>query len=91
MKEFILDDRHQIFSIFGSDCGNCRHYKNGYSCPAFPNGNIPDDLLAGLELHDAVLENQTGKIVFDGKKEREWWTQKRKEFVINNRKKFSEP
>jgi hypothetical protein len=74
---FILDDRHQIFNIYASQCAYCRHFiENGYQCSAFPlkitdgrNGHyiqsIPDDILSGESLHEAVRKGQEGNTIFE--------------------------
>jgi hypothetical protein len=45
--------------------------------------------LAGFELHDAVLENQTGKTVFETNNGKHWWSQKRKEWVIEQKERIT--
>ena len=61
---FVFDDRHEIFSLYSSQCAKCEHfvYRN-YSCLAFPKG-IPDDILSGNKTHDTVLKEQIGNTVF---------------------------
>lgn len=43
----ILDDRHEIYSIYTSSCTHCRHFNSGkYICTIYPGG-IPFDILGG--------------------------------------------
>lgn len=63
----ILDDRHEIFNLYVSQCANCVHFKNGYICPAFPNG-IPENLLEGTQQHNSLIKGQTGDYVFIDKR-----------------------
>lgn len=50
-------------------CYFCKHYNKDKinTCFAFPKG-IPIDILLLKKPHDKVLNNQTGKFVFDEKK-----------------------
>lgn len=62
-----LDDRHEVFNLYSSQCAHCKFYEYGkYSCVAFPKG-IPDDILEGKSKHDTVLENQTGETIYTPK------------------------
>lgn len=59
-----LDDRHEIFSIYESQCANCVHFVNSeYVCKAFPAG-IPNSLLTGEEKHNSLIKGQTGNTTF---------------------------
>lgn len=61
----ILDDRHEILNIYGSQCGRCKHFiQNDYYCPAYPEG-IPDGLLEGNASHDKRHPDQTGDTIFE--------------------------
>lgn len=63
----ILDDRHEIFNLFKSQCATCRHYRIfEYSCRAFPGG-IPEPILQGDKRHDAVMPGQEGDTVYSSK------------------------
>jgi len=60
----ILDDRHQDFAMYKSQCGRCKHLDSiELSCKAFPKG-VPMALLSGKISHDLVLPNQIGQSVF---------------------------
>lgn len=48
----------------GVYCLRCAHYKLGMTCPAFPDG-IPAEIVAGLEPHDSVREDQEGELTFE--------------------------
>lgn len=64
-KHTMLDHRHEIFSIYGSPCGSCKHFvEDDYYCPAYPDG-IPDRLLEGKDSHDEVRKDQTGTTVYE--------------------------
>ena len=61
---YILDDRHQVFNQYKSQCATCKHLiVGGYSCPAYPDG-IPDSLLEGDQTHNKVHSGQKGDFVF---------------------------
>lgn len=61
---FNIDDRHEIFNIYKSQCGRCKYFKEtGYSCKAYPNG-IPDELLDASQQHNEVREDQKGSTIF---------------------------
>lgn len=60
---FIIDDRHEIFNIYESQCGRCKHFEDGYSCKAYPNG-IPEELLDASQQHNEVRKDQVGDTVF---------------------------
>lgn len=61
---FVLDDRHEIFNLYRSQCATCKHYQRyKYSCSAFPKG-IPDSILEGNEKHDTVIPGQAGKFIY---------------------------
>lgn len=62
-----IDDRHEIFNIYESQCGKCKHFKSeSYSCEAYPDG-IPESLLDASERHNEVRKDQTGSTVFSPK------------------------
>lgn len=64
---FVLDDRHEIFNIYRSQCATCHHYDwDNYSCNAFPNG-IPAPILEGNEQHNTLISGQTGNDVYSAK------------------------
>ena len=64
MAGYLLDDRHQIFNIYGSQCGKCKYLQRiELSCEAFPEG-IPDKLLEGKSTHNKPIKGQTGNFVF---------------------------
>ncbi len=46
-----------------TDCIGCVHLKTDSTCPAFPDG-IPSTIYHGFQLHDMVLPEQTGDVVF---------------------------
>ena len=59
-----IDDRHEVFTIYTSQCGKCKHLNfTELSCAAFPEG-IPGKLLSGDTRHDKPIEGQTGNTVF---------------------------
>lgn len=60
---FEIDDRHEIFNIYESQCGKCKYFKERYSCIAYPNG-IPEELLDASLQHNEVRKDQIGKTVF---------------------------
>ena len=61
----ILDDRHQILNIYGSQCAVCKHFvEDDYYCSAYPDG-IPDELLDGSQKHDKTRQDQTGSTIFE--------------------------
>ncbi len=61
----ILDDRHEVFNLYGSQCAVCKHFvMNDYYCPAYPYG-IPDQLLDGSEKHNKLRPDQTGSTTFE--------------------------
>jgi len=62
-NKVILDDRHEVFNLYKSQCANCVHYKDDYSCPAFPEG-IPFDILDGSKTHDLKRSGQIGNLTF---------------------------
>lgn len=64
---YILDDRHEIFNLYKSQCATCRHYcRDKYSCAAFPTG-IPNAILAGEKQHNDIIYGQQGRIVYSAK------------------------
>ena len=70
--DYVLDDRHETFKMYGetpSQCATCKHFNSyGYYCEAFPwSSGIPDSILSGKRKHDKVLESQTGKTVYTEK------------------------
>jgi hypothetical protein len=62
--EVTLDDRHEVFSIYQSQCSYCKHFKDGYTCVAFPKA-IPDTLLSAIEKHNKPIKGQTGDTTFE--------------------------
>ncbi|MBN2747659.1 MAG: hypothetical protein JXR34_13110 [Bacteroidales bacterium] len=66
-QHFIIDDRHQIFSLYSSKCGFCQHFQKwDFYCMAFPHG-IPDKYLTGEVIHTSVDKDQIGDTVFTPK------------------------
>lgn len=62
-----IDDRHEIFNIYESQCSRCKNFNNeSYSCEAYPDG-IPENLLDASEKHDKVRKGQTGNSIFSPK------------------------
>ncbi|MDL2297440.1 hypothetical protein LJC68_09100 [Bacteroidales bacterium OttesenSCG-928-B11] len=59
---FVLDDKHEKYPPYSSQCWFCKHFGN-FECPAFPDG-IPDKYLSGKRIHDEIDENQVGYTVF---------------------------
>jgi hypothetical protein len=63
-EETVLNDRHELFKMYSSVCGKCKHLNIfNLNCPAFPKG-IPDNLLEGKIQHDKPIKGQTGDTVF---------------------------
>jgi hypothetical protein len=63
-KNFILDDRHELLSIYKSKCCKCKYFEEwDYFCLSFPNG-IPDEYLSGDKIHAKKDKNQVGDAVF---------------------------
>lgn len=61
----VLDDRHEILNIYGSQCARCKHFmENDYFCLAYPEG-IPDELLDGTDKHNSVRSDQKGNTLFE--------------------------
>lgn len=61
---FTLDDRHEIFNMYESQCARCVHFDlDNYSCPAFPRG-IPEEILSAKQTHDNSYPGQTGDTIF---------------------------
>lgn len=58
-----IDDRHEIFNMYLSQCGKCKHFKGNYTCKAYPNG-IPNELLDASKKHDKIMKGQIGDTVF---------------------------
>jgi hypothetical protein len=55
----------EIIEAETSQCTNCKHCnETEFICPAYPYG-IPDEVLRNEILHDEVLDNQFGDIVFE--------------------------
>jgi hypothetical protein len=50
------------------DCLNCKYYKGGGVCVAFPE-RIPDEIIVGLESHYKVLDGQVGDYIYEVKDE----------------------
>lgn len=66
---FVLDDRHQIFNLYKSQCATCHHYDwDNYSCQAFPDG-IPDAILRGDKQHNSVVTGQIGAFIYIHRKD----------------------
>lgn len=62
-----IDDRHELFNMYVSQCAFCKHFvDNDFYCKAFPNG-IPDAILSGKQKHDVIIKGQTGETVFTKK------------------------
>lgn len=61
-----LDDRHEIFNLYVSQCAKCTHFKEDYTCLAFPRG-IPNKLLEGSKQHNLPLKGQAGNATFKKK------------------------
>ena len=62
---YTLDDRHEVFSLYRSQCSICKHFVNGsYSCAAYPGG-IPESLLDGSNTHNKKRLGQKGDFVFE--------------------------
>lgn len=60
----ILDDKHEIFNPYKSQCYDCKHYKaDTYSCEAFPKG-ISNAILSGESKHNNVIETQVGITIY---------------------------
>lgn len=67
-----LDDRHEIYQPYSSQCGNCKLFNiDGYCCPAFPDG-IPDKLLTGERKHDSIVEGQKEEHVYNPEFNASW-------------------
>ena len=63
----VIDDRHEIFNIYGSQCSKCKHFEEwDYFCPAYQNG-IPDELLSGVQKHNKIRIDQDGSTIFEPK------------------------
>lgn len=63
----LIDDRHEILSLYTSDCAQCRLFtEKGYKCKAFPE-SIPSKILSGEVKHRKVLPTQEGKFIFTPK------------------------
>ena len=46
-------------------CSNCKHFFESEKCPAFPNGNIPDEIIFGDNDHSKPLPDQGNDIIFE--------------------------
>lgn len=63
----ILDDRHEIFNMYKSQCARCRFFtRDGYRCQAFPEG-IPEEILLGDQNHEKTYNGQKGNTLFSPK------------------------
>lgn len=61
----VLNDRHEIFKPYSSQCGRCKHLDWGkFTCCAFPSG-IPDKLLSGESEHNEPFPGQEGDCIFE--------------------------
>ena len=61
----ILDDRHEVLSIYNSQCARCKHFmEDDYYCSAYPDG-IPDRLLEGSDTHDVIQPDQVGTTLYE--------------------------
>ena len=53
-------------------CAFCVHFNRfepeGFTCKAFPKG-IPEEIIEGIERHEAVREDQEGELVFEPRKD----------------------
>ena len=59
-----FDDRSVSF---GSDCFNCKHFREwDFFCKAYPDG-IPEEILDGDVSHTEVRSDQKGNTVFEKK------------------------
>lgn len=60
-----INDRHEIWAIYSSSCIFCKHGFNmiNFTCKAFPK-EIPDEILAGKDLHHVPFKEQKNDIVF---------------------------
>jgi hypothetical protein len=67
-SDFILNDKHEIFSQYSSQCAFCSNHRGDYTCLAFPEG-IPGDLLDGSKKHNSPIPSQTGALLFQKKEE----------------------
>lgn len=66
MKDFILNDRHQYFSIYKSACTKCKWFDSeNIACPAFKE--IPEEILSGENNHSKPVPGQTNSITFTAK------------------------
>lgn len=64
---FTLDDRHEIFNMYKSQCSQCQYFqRDGYCCVAFPE-QIPEEILLGDQTHEEVYKGQKGSICFTPK------------------------
>jgi hypothetical protein len=70
MGKFILDDRHEVFNIYKSQCSFCKHYLGNYTCPAFPD-ELPDNLMTGESTHNTIIKGQKGNYTYSPQDEYE--------------------
>jgi hypothetical protein len=47
-----------------AQCFRCKHFLEGYKCPAFPEG-IPNDILSNEFIHNKKHPEQQGALLFD--------------------------
>lgn len=67
-KDICIDDRHELFNIYASQCASCKHFvESDYYCKAFPDG-IPDVILNGKQKHDSVVKEQVGDTIYEENK-----------------------
>jgi len=68
MKGLILNDKHEIFNIYKSQCATCIRFDMfEYSCEAFPKG-IPNNLLTGETTHLVPFDGQRNTLVYKPKR-----------------------
>lgn len=64
----VLDDK---ILGYNSPCGKCSHYikyeffEDKFSCNAFPNGTIPEEIYSGNNRHDKPFPGDNGIIFKD--------------------------
>jgi hypothetical protein len=49
-------------------CNDCKHYRGGAKCAAFPE-RIPTEVFGGGNDHNKPLPNQNNDVVFESKKD----------------------
>lgn len=67
MKDLILNDKHEIFNNYKSQCATCKRFDIfKYTCAAFPEG-VPDSLLTGAITHLIPITGQSNNLVYINK------------------------